>query len=130
MTIPHEYVPPAVKPNVITQPLQPICQVLAHVVLHVVDVGSSCKFITGGSVTTALELAVVQHNGFCIPRHLAPKDIPDAALVLLLGAAVVDDNVTQNLQALALQSGYTPALSTSSITVGRVAWYRAHSAAL
>lgn len=94
--------PPAIKSDVITQPLQPFCQVLAHIVLHVVDVWCSCKLIPGRSVTPALELAVIHHNGFCIPGHLASKDIPDAALVLLLGTPMVDHNVAEHLQAFTL----------------------------
>ena len=104
------HTPPAIKPNVIAQPLHPVCEILADIVLHVVNVGSSCKLITSGPVASAFELAVIHHNCLCIPCHLAPKHIPDAILVLLLGTAVVDDNVTQHFQALALQLGHTPAM--------------------
>lgn len=104
------HTPPAIKPNIITQPLHPVCEILADIVLHVVNVGSSCKLITSGPVASAFELAVIHHNCLCIPCHLASKHIPDAVLVLLLGTAVVDDNVTQHFQALALQLGHTPAV--------------------
>ena len=103
------FLPPAIEANVITQPFQPFCQVLTDVVLHVVDVGRSCKLIPSCSIAFALELAVIDHNGFCIPCHLASKNIPDAVLVLLLSTAVVDDDVTENLQAFTLQLVHTPA---------------------
>jgi len=104
------HTPPAIKPNVISQPLHPVCEILADIVLHVINVGSSCKLITSGPVASAFEFAVIHHNRLCVPRHLASKHIPDAVLVLLLGTAVVDDNVTQHFQALALQLGHTPAV--------------------
>jgi len=106
------HIPPAIKPNVIAQPLHPVCEILADIVLHVVNVGSSCKLITSGPVASAFELAVIHYNCFCIPCHLAPKHIPDAILVLLLGTTVVDDNVTEHFQTLALQLSHTPAVCT------------------
>ena len=94
--------PPPVEANIVSQPLQPFCEIPADIVLQVVNVGGCCELISGCSVALALEFAVIHYNGFCIPRHFASKHIPDAVLVLLLGTAVVDDNIAKHFEAFAL----------------------------
>ena len=61
--------------------------------------------------TFSPEFAVIPHDGPSVPVEAAPILVPDALAVLVGGASVIQNTVTQHLQPTALQSGYTPAHS-------------------
>jgi hypothetical protein len=54
--------------------------------------------VPAGGVALPLEVGVVPHNGVGAPGQLSPEDVPGAVGALLRGAAVVQDDVTKDLQ--------------------------------
>lgn len=77
-----EAAPPAVKADVVAQPLQPLADVVADKVLRVVDVGRRVEGVAGADVAAAVKVRVVRHDRVRVPVHPAAKLVPDAVGVL------------------------------------------------
>mmetsp|Transcript_2765 Transcript_2765/g.10084 ORF Transcript_2765/g.10084 Transcript_2765/m.10084 type:complete len:341 (+) Transcript_2765:2293-3315(+) len=85
---------PAVVAHLMTQVVEPLAQILLHLLVGVIDVGRRREVVAGGAVAGSAKVWVISGDGPLSPRHaLAVVAVPGAPAALLRRRPVVDDNV-------------------------------------
>mmetsp|Transcript_17941 Transcript_17941/g.53988 ORF Transcript_17941/g.53988 Transcript_17941/m.53988 type:complete len:258 (-) Transcript_17941:481-1254(-) len=101
---------PAGVPNLTLQPGHPVDQRCAHLLVGVIQVWGCVVVLPTVGGATATELGVIVRDSPLAPRQalawvldVIPEHVPDAILILLVGAAVVDHDVSDGANAGILQ---------------------------
>mmetsp|Transcript_5553 Transcript_5553/g.14966 ORF Transcript_5553/g.14966 Transcript_5553/m.14966 type:complete len:204 (+) Transcript_5553:1260-1871(+) len=101
----HKVKAPAIK-AITLEVLHPLDDVPTHEILRVVDVWCRPKLISLLWVAPTTVVGVVAANSSCIPCHLPTAPcVPLPIWPLQVCAAVVDDYIRKNLDALLMESG-------------------------